>query len=234
MSSDVQEQINSEIFESTPIWNSKDVNHKNRRVINQLWEEIKNEMNIEVTDLKKKLKNIKDHYRKELKKIPASRSGDAGYVNQPSNWQYFSHSNFLRDEILPNVTEGASISSQESSTSSQEASTPSREASTSERSRKKKTANEIRTEFLELESKRIRLLENDLSNQSRNETSRHENKSDNYYFLMSLCPQIEKFTPVQKFRVRQKINQAVLDELSVNEGMYPSNEPFTHEYNTQH
>lgn len=47
MSSDMLEEIISAIFERTPIWNSKDVNHKNRRVINQLWEEIKNELNIE-------------------------------------------------------------------------------------------------------------------------------------------------------------------------------------------
>lgn len=47
MSSDVQELIISAIFERTPIWNSKDVNHKNRRIIKQLWEEIKNELNIE-------------------------------------------------------------------------------------------------------------------------------------------------------------------------------------------
>lgn len=170
----------------------------------------------------------------------------------------------MRDEILPNVTEGnlssteicnqisevsnetkdsqestigcdeeasiypqqPSTSSEEASISSQEASPPSREASTSQRSSKKKTANDIRTEFLELERKRLKLLENDLSNQSRNEASRHENKSDDYYFFMSLLPQMEKFTPVQKFRVRQKINQAILDELSVNERMYPSNESY--------
>lgn len=226
-----------------------------------------------MTDLKKKWKNIKDHYRKELKKIPAPRSGDAGYVNQPSHWQYFSQLSFLRDEILPNVTEGnlssteicnqiskvsneteensqestigcdeeasiypqqPSTSSQEASISSQEASPPSREASTSQRSSKKKTANDIRTEFLELERKRLKLLENDLSNQSRNEASRHENKSDDYYFFMSLLPQMEKFTPVQKFRVRQKINQAILDELSVNESMYPSNESYMYGCTTQH
>nr|XP_049694242.1 transcription factor Adf-1-like [Helicoverpa armigera] len=251
MSSDVQEQLISLIFERTPIWNSKDVNHKNRRIINQLWEEIKNELNIEVTDLKKKWKNIKDHYRKELKKNPTPRSGDAGNINLPSNWQYFSQLRFLHDEIVPNITEGnltstevsnqisndsfeiediseessqenttghdeeSSIYSQQTSTSSQETSTASREASTSQRSRKNKTANDIRTEFLELERKKIRLLENDLSNQSRNEASRHENKSEDYYFFMSLLPHMEKFTPVQKLRVRQKINQALLDELSV-------------------
>lgn len=60
----------------------------------------------------------------------------------------------------------APVSSQEASTSSQEISTPPREASASQRSRKKRTANDIRTEFLELERKRIRLLENDLSNQT--------------------------------------------------------------------
>ncbi|XP_013198613.1 transcription factor Adf-1-like [Amyelois transitella] len=283
MSSDVQEQIISAIFERRPIWNSKDVNHKNRRIINQLWEEIKNELNIEVTDLKKKWKNLKDHYRKELKKNPAPRSGDAGNVNQPSNWQYFSQLRFLQDEVVPNVTEGnlsrpevsnqisndsfetedisgensqedttghneessiypqqpstssqeAPVSSQEASTSLQEISTPPREASASQRSRKKRTANDIRTEFLELERKRIRLLENDLSNQSRNEASRNENKSDDYYFFMSLLPQMEKFTPFQKFRVRQKINQALLDELSVNESTYPSNESYMYGYSTQ-
>lgn len=236
-----------------------------------------------MTDLKKKWKNIKDHYRKELKKNPTPRSGDAGNVNQPSNWQYFSQLRFLRDEVVPNITEGnlsstevsnqisndsfeiediseessqenttghdeessiypqqtstssqeAPVSSLEAATSSQETSTPSREASTSQRSRKKKTANDIRTEFLELERKRIRLLENDLSNQNRNEASRHENKSEDYYFFMSLLPQMEKFTPVQKFRVRQKINQALLDELSVNESMYPSNESYMYGYSTQ-
>lgn len=206
-----------------------------------------------MADLKKKWKNIKDHYRKEFNKPPAPRSGDAGYVNQPSNWQYFSQLSFLRDEILPSVTEGnlsstnysfeievisernsqenitdrddeasisgqqTSTSSQESSISSQEASTSSGEASTSQRSIKRKTANDIRTEFLELERKRIRLLENDLSSQSRNEGHKDENKSDDYFFFMSLLPQMERFTPVQKFRVRQKINQALLDELSVTE-----------------
>lgn len=239
---------------------------------------------VSVIDLKKKWKNIKDHYRKELKKNPTPRSGDAGNVNQPSNWQYFSQLRFLRDEVVPNVTEGnlsstevsnqisndsfeieyiseensqenttghdeecsiypqqtstssqeAPVYSQEASTSSPETYTPSRKASSSLRPRKKKTANDIRTEFLELEKKRIKLLENDLSHQIRNEASKHDHKSEDYYFFMSLLPQMEKFTPVQKFRVRQKINKALLDELDVNESMYLSNESNMYGYSTPH
>lgn len=47
MSSDVLEKIISAIYERSPLWNSKEVNHKNKRIINQLWQEIKNELNIE-------------------------------------------------------------------------------------------------------------------------------------------------------------------------------------------
>ncbi|KAL4709410.1 hypothetical protein ACJJTC_001206 [Scirpophaga incertulas] len=199
-----------------------------------------------LTDLKKKWKNLKDHYRKEFKKNLAPRSGDAGNVNQPSNWQYFSQLRFLQDEVVPNVTEGnlsstevsnqtnndsfeiedisgensqedttghneeSSIYPQQPSTSSRQAPVSSQEASTS--------SQEISTTPREA---------------SANEASRNENKSDDYYFFMSLLPQMEKFTPVEKFRVRQKINQALLDELSVNESTYPSNESYMYGYSTQ-
>lgn len=43
---------------------------------------------------------MKDQYRKELKKLPAPRSGDPG-DNIQSTWQFFHQMNLLRFEILP-------------------------------------------------------------------------------------------------------------------------------------
>lgn len=40
-------------------------------------------------------------------------------------------------------------------------------------------------------------------------------KSDNYHFLMSLLPEMDKLGPLQKMRLRAKISQAVLDEFSM-------------------
>lgn len=40
-----------------------------------------------------------------------------------------------------------------------------------------------------------------------------QNQSDDYHYLMSLLPDMESFTGVQKYRVRNKINQVIMDEL---------------------
>lgn len=55
-------------------------------------------------------------------------------------------------------------------------------------------------------------------------------KSDDYHFLMSILPEIEKLPIIQKIRLRNKINQALLDEINVT--MY--GEPYgRHGYSTQ-
>lgn len=61
-------------------------------------------------------------------------------------------------------------------------------SSSSSRPLKRKTANEIRMVMLELEKKRLLLLEKDLQQHS-NATQSGENKSEDYYYLMSLLPQ---------------------------------------------
>lgn len=55
--------------------------------------------NFSVDDLKKRWKNIKDQYRKELKKLPQSRPG-VPLDNITSNWRYFEYLAFMRDEMV--------------------------------------------------------------------------------------------------------------------------------------
>lgn len=50
-------------------------------------------------DLKKRWKNIKDQYRKELKKLPQSRPG-IPIDSITSSWKYFEYMTFLKDELV--------------------------------------------------------------------------------------------------------------------------------------
>ncbi|CAB3222581.1 unnamed protein product [Arctia plantaginis] len=62
-------------------------------------------MNATVTfaQLKKKWKNLKDAYRKELRKIATSRSGDPSPddENSMSQWKYFRLMTFFKEEFMP-------------------------------------------------------------------------------------------------------------------------------------
>lgn len=83
---------------------------------------------------------------------------------------------------------------------------PASKTSTSESvGRKRKSANDIGSEFLELERKRMEMyMENE------NRTAKN---SEDYHYLMSLLPQMQNFTPAQKFRVRNKINNIMITEI---------------------
>lgn len=92
--------------------------------------------------------------------------------------------------------------------------------------KKRQNIQDIRSQYLEIEKKKLKLLENDIS---KNTPVDNEKKSDDYHFLMSILPEIEKLPIIQKIRLRNKINQALLDEINVT--MY--GEPYGHGYSTQ-
>ncbi|XP_068212670.1 uncharacterized protein, partial [Palaemon carinicauda] len=51
--------------------------------------------------IKRKWKNLKDYYRKELKKVEKPKSGDGASEIVNSTWPYFNQSSFLKDIYLP-------------------------------------------------------------------------------------------------------------------------------------
>lgn len=178
--------------------------------------------------LKSKWKNIKDHYRKELKKIPPTRSGDAATACV-STWKHFRQMYFMKDQIQPsrsesNITTHLTSDSDENddtqdssdinvasplSSISVSSPTPSTSApSTSSRGKKRKSANELRSEFLEIEKKLLLLLQN-----KERMPAQEPSKSDDYHYLMSLLPQMEQFKGIQKMRVRNKINSIIMAEM---------------------
>ncbi|CAB3232809.1 unnamed protein product [Arctia plantaginis] len=109
--------------------------------------------------LKKKWKNLKDSYRKELKKVPTFRSGDED----------------LAEELSPSLLESpppppsVSILPSNPTSSPQQPPTPQSRATTSREnekqnsSRKRLKTTELRAEYLEIERKKLKLLEADLA-----------------------------------------------------------------------
>ena len=57
---------------------------------------------------KKKFKGLKDTFRKELKKVPKGRSGDAGLSadQYQSTWTHFKQLFFLKDQIIGRASSG--------------------------------------------------------------------------------------------------------------------------------
>lgn len=49
---------------------------------------------------------MKDHFRKEMKKVKADRSGDEGGELNVSKWPYFSLMQFLKEEVTTSKMSG--------------------------------------------------------------------------------------------------------------------------------
>ncbi|XP_072944712.1 uncharacterized protein [Epargyreus clarus] len=219
----------AEILARPAIWQSYHPHYKYKHTAKKLWEEIKSKHpNTEVADLKKKWKNLRDTYSKELKKIHKSQS-KASSSNSESTWKYFTLLQFLKDEYMPFLTES---NLDEDSNEMDEnddipvedlcEKTPSPSPScssfpndsftiTQPLKRKQQSIQDIRAEYLEMERKKLKILEKDIYKDKRDDIQR----SDDYHFLMSILPEMEKLPPMQKLRLRNKINQALLDEMCI-------------------
>lgn len=67
---------------------------------------------------------------------------------------------------------------------------------------------EMREELLKIEQRKLQILESEIAKSS------SFMKSDNYQFLMSILPEMEKLPSVHKMRLRMKISEAVLQEVT--------------------
>lgn len=185
-------------------------------------------------DLKKKWKNLRDNYRKELKKYRVGRPGDPVDVSYESCWKYFQMMEFTKDELMPSVNESNLTQEEEQNSGDQtvfkteikieedndiERSVDSREGSHTEEnldgdvvemSKRKRTPQDIREQYLEIERKKLKLLENESALRNAVDVQ----KSQDYHFLMSLLPEIEKLPLINKLRLRNNFNNALLQEVN--------------------
>lgn len=167
--------------------------------------------------MRKKWKNLRDQFRKEKKKFPTPRSGDGGDEVEESTWPYFKLMQFINDDITPeimtgNLNDSDSESINESNNAEQhtaEVLSPGTSTCSSHTtaSKRKKTASDYRDELIECERKKIALIEQKMAS-----NSDQSEKCDDFYFFMSLLPQMKQFNELQKLRIRNKITQVIIDE----------------------
>ncbi|KAL0901373.1 hypothetical protein ABMA27_006649 [Loxostege sticticalis] len=209
------------------IWMTKHPQHRYRSVTGALWEEVKKEFpDTEVHSLRKKWKYLKYTYRRQLKK-------------SQTNWKYFEMMGFLKDqyeddehETDPLNIERNNGDSAEDASSIVEASSPVIISSSPPSPAPLPNFAAVNCEEnSHQQSDTLRafrkrpIVDNDNQTNAVNTKKKFETmekqfsiedvtKSDDYYFLMSLLPQIIKLPPIQKLRLRNKFHQAVLDEMS--------------------
>lgn len=153
---------------------------------------------------------------KEFKKIPVSRSGDAGTDQNTSVWPYFQMMLFVKDDVTPELNEGNLDETTDENRNDDERSlTPQSIAGTSTStqytSTKRKYAQDLRQEFMELEKKKLELLQIKLSQSS----ERQEQDCEDLLFFKSLLPYMKELSPMQKLRTRNKITEVIMNEMNV-------------------
>ncbi|CAK1554963.1 unnamed protein product [Leptosia nina] len=100
-------------------------------------------------------------------------------------------------------------------------------SSTQYTSTKRKCAQDVRQEFMELEKKKLELLQLKLSQSSK----QHEQDCEDLLSYKSLLPYMKELSPMQKLRARNNITQVIMDEM--NSGMTQSHHGYnTYDYNT--
>ncbi|GBP19164.1 hypothetical protein EVAR_11485_1 [Eumeta japonica] len=164
---------------------------------------------------KEKWKNIRDQFMKEFKKIPVCRSGDAGTDENTSRWPYFQMMLFIKDDVTPELNEGNLDEPTDGNSNDNERSpTPQSIAgsstSTQYTSTKRKQAQDLRQEFMELEKKKLDLLQIKLSQS----TERQEPDCEDLLFFKSLLPYMKELSSMQKLRTRNKITDVIMNEMN--------------------
>lgn len=101
---------------------------------------------------------------KEFKKIPVSRSGDAGTDHNTLMWPYFQMMLFVKNDVTPEINKGNLDKTTDENCNNNDddyerSSTPQSIAGTSSStqytSTKRKSAQDVRQEFMELEKKML-------------------------------------------------------------------------------
>ncbi|XP_050293856.1 uncharacterized protein LOC126734324 [Anthonomus grandis grandis] len=107
-SSQYRAMTTMEILISEVVWNKKYHRYKDRIAVDKEWDEISISTGLAKDDAKKKWRNLRDQFTKELKKISKPRSGDPKefVASYSRKWQYFANMLFLKDTLIPRNTEG--------------------------------------------------------------------------------------------------------------------------------
>ncbi|XP_066979948.1 uncharacterized protein [Macrobrachium rosenbergii] len=172
------EELIGEVFRRRALWDPHDPLHKNNIVLKKDWEDISNQLLIEEISAKRKWKNLKDYYRKEIKKLENPRSGDGASEMVPSTWPYFTQLSFLKD-IHRLASRSSNLSREENTQVTR------RRPNVDYVARKNE-------QLIETEKQKLEFLRKD----------QEESDNEDLLFFKSLLPYMKKLNPTKKLHIR--------------------------------
>ncbi|XP_051171342.1 transcription factor Adf-1-like [Leptopilina boulardi] len=225
-----------EVFARRALWQRNHKHHHNRSILDQHWDEVAECIGSTRDGCRRRWKSLKDNYRRELKKSEETLI--------KSCWPYYDPLIFLKDQMISSfladpleiqpqtkleIFENSSNDGEKLDNDVQEIdeeikvfNTIDLMASTSttrgRRGRKKrqKIIDENETIVNEILTTDEIIPQQVLTNDNIMKENDYENtsESDDYFFFMSLIPHVQNFSSIQKLRLRNKIQQLIIDEAS--------------------
>ncbi|XP_021707919.1 uncharacterized protein LOC110678812 [Aedes aegypti] len=222
------------VFERKALWDKTAKEYRNRILVDRLWRQVSTELGGVATtdDVKKKWKNLRNSFGKELKKIPEGRSGDAGPLNCETytTWPFLTQMMFLKDQMRSRKSGGnlgsVSTAQEEDLDDSADLHQTVRtvasddhndvsnrdvfeidsvaEVVANSRARFPCVKRGAQQQLIEIETRKLRLLE-----QKANKLDTKEDDED-VAFFKSLIPHVRKIKAEQKLRFRTDIQNVVL------------------------
>nr|XP_022904554.1 uncharacterized protein LOC111416692 [Onthophagus taurus]XP_022913138.1 uncharacterized protein LOC111423979 [Onthophagus taurus] len=100
------EALIAAVREQRLLWDKKHKHYRNRLLIQRSWKNVAEALECTADDVKKKWKNLRDSYNRELKKVEKPRSGsDADQNGQyQGDWPHFESMQFLKTILKPRKT----------------------------------------------------------------------------------------------------------------------------------
>ncbi|CAK9811262.1 hypothetical protein ANTPLA_LOCUS6955 [Anthophora plagiata] len=95
--------------ENSVLWNTKDVDHKNREKKNKIIEEMAANFNCLSEEIQRKIHNLRNQMSQELKKKKKRRSGSGIDEMDVSHWPYFAALKFLIPVLSVNTIQSSYI-----------------------------------------------------------------------------------------------------------------------------
>ncbi|XP_075444883.1 uncharacterized protein LOC142488352 isoform X2 [Ascaphus truei] len=205
------EKLISEVFRRVPLWNQRSRAYHDRYIHDRLWKEIGEILSIPTDLAKGKWKNLRDSFRRELKKIKPSDSGDeaTSVYEKTSSWPFFKQMEFLKEQMtrafaVPNrdVSE-VDVSGEVTLDEESYCEAP---VSLEPKPKKMKNSCEFKKQLICLEDKKLEIITNAF----------RDNADEDLHFFKSLLPYIKKLDPIKKLMVRLDIQAAVLKAMQDN------------------
>ena len=108
-SSDNTEQLIHLYFEHPCLWKVTDLTYKDRYKRDAAYRIIGNELKIEATEVKVRLKKLRTQFLQEKKKLLKRKTGSGADEVKSTKWKWFSALSFLSDSINQRPTKSTLV-----------------------------------------------------------------------------------------------------------------------------